>query len=281
MALAILLFNPYKIGLNPQKDLFRFTLAKFRKKPFGRLSIILFVIATIYTMTEWNDVSWDRAGATRISQRYPMVSRKGMPKSRRSAANRATALEIIKTSIPVGINKFVGRSPLSGSPSLDIGLIFGRIISPPLFVIVRIITSPIASNRFSFIWIVLYPFSLYCVRFISVIVVPSAACFKQCSTVFLMILFRALEHLVFVIGIVFVSSSNATFFAPRIRRAILLFIETCEKFGCFTLRTAFRGMISGRHGNSTPVSHTSGRAPTRRRGFIISNIIPQNEVGCA
>lgn len=101
--IGILQANPFKVSLNPLQDLSGFALAVFAIKPLAGIVLVLSVIATIYTVTQRNDVRRHSTGVigALIAKWYPMIGSKCMPKPSGPAANSTSMVEILKASPPV------------------------------------------------------------------------------------------------------------------------------------------------------------------------------------
>lgn len=93
--------NPFEILLNIVQYDFGFRFPELLFKPFSGIGLIFSVIATVYTLTQRNNVGRNSAGAIFGDQRYPVVSSKSVPQSPWSTANSATIIKILKAVQPI------------------------------------------------------------------------------------------------------------------------------------------------------------------------------------
>src|SRR5262245_41345801 len=96
-----------EITLNPIQYLFSLMLTEALVKPVTRFFGVLGVVASVYTVAKWNDVSWNRARTIRRRQGYPMIRRNCMPQPRRTPTDSAATFEISKRVLPISNSKSI------------------------------------------------------------------------------------------------------------------------------------------------------------------------------
>lgn len=96
----------FKINQNPCLDFTRFFLAKAFNQPYMSVLIYFAVIASILTMTQWNDVGRNSAGAIWMRQWNPVIA-SGLVKQavQRATTYSAAVIEIVQSILPVIIGE--------------------------------------------------------------------------------------------------------------------------------------------------------------------------------
>lgn len=96
-----------KICLYSLKYGHAFSLAECLAKPFKRIFVFFAHITSSDSVAKWNDVGRDGPWATRVIDRYPMITRQSMPKSTGAATDSAAMLKVFQASLPIKCRKIV------------------------------------------------------------------------------------------------------------------------------------------------------------------------------
>lgn len=103
---------------NTQQNSGGIALTECGNKPLFSREIVLGIVASLCAMTQRNHVAWDRAGAIRMAQGYPMISCQGMKQSSGTTAHGTAAIEILKGKLPVGGREVVGAIRLASKTDM-------------------------------------------------------------------------------------------------------------------------------------------------------------------
>ena len=143
--MAILKAYPIEICFDPGQYLARLTLAIAFNKPFFRHPITFKIVATsdatFATVTQRNNVCRHRSGAIGTFYRNPVIHSQYLPQTRWLTANCAVAIEILKRTIPITLNKLAGNVP-SFALQTHLRPMFLLVSLPNLLVLLRLITPP-------------------------------------------------------------------------------------------------------------------------------------------
>src|SRR5258708_32288125 len=97
--LFTLLLCPLEIFGDPFDDLLCFSRAEAFEQPFERIAIVFALIATINTVTRWNNIV-GRIGPF-LCHWYPMVLRQCMPQSLWASAIGARMFDVYQATLPI------------------------------------------------------------------------------------------------------------------------------------------------------------------------------------
>lgn len=119
-----------------------FFLAKFVNDPLFWITGVFALIASIYAITERDNIVGDCARAIRARVGNPMIHCEGMPQTLRPTTSRTCAAEIIKGKLPILISKVNCMTCLTAHVLADILRRSTEVIETPLpnlFAPIRII----------------------------------------------------------------------------------------------------------------------------------------------
>jgi hypothetical protein len=118
--------------LNAREYLMSTTFAGLLNQPFFWVAVVFAIVATIYTVAQWNDIGWNGARASVAAQRYPMIYRKSMPESWWATTDGAATTEVSNGTLPIGSRKCIRQSEFFGDVALIDGNQFRAIVASPL-----------------------------------------------------------------------------------------------------------------------------------------------------
>lgn len=107
-----------KVGVYPLYDLVGFSFAELLDKPIVCLLIAFAVVASGYPMTQGYNIFRDSTGAIGARKWNPMIHSQGMKESGGAFAHSATAVEVIKSKLPIIGREVVGQVALAGAAAM-------------------------------------------------------------------------------------------------------------------------------------------------------------------
>lgn len=113
LSASLTIMHPLEIGFDASKYLVGFVLPEFGDQPLLGLLISLAIIAAVYAVTQGYDVVRHGARTIRGSECDPVISRHLVPESRRATTDRAAAVEVVKSALPVAGSHSVGETALA------------------------------------------------------------------------------------------------------------------------------------------------------------------------
>jgi hypothetical protein len=303
-----------EISLYTDKYLLGFAFTEALDKPLSAVFILLYIIASIYTVASWQDIVG--SVPTTFGHGNPVVLRQLMPQSSRSTAISAAIFPVIEASNPFGLSKsgrdtqFTRLTDLLRSPpvlSLFCGIrLIPLLPSTPHFLLVinAVLRFAFAALIWIFgtitfailtlfFWVLAAPAPITCCLFIWIVFAPLTIVLPQSVLVGLFPYLSVAEKPL-AVGLVIFSPISLSFVAvgfgvqPRIIasayfallfQSIIIAGLSVKVFGggrkrLVALATSLCGKIIGTHGITTPM----GQSPTvcAVRGLFVSFIIPQN-----
>lgn len=263
---SLLLFHPLKVCFNPFQDLRGFALAETFSEPLNRVFITLTVIASIYTMTGWQNIICGIASALRLGNE--VILRQYMPQSSGAVTISTTIIPVVQASLPILLRECSNQFTLARS---TIRLSTTSIITMSLRPIADSGSLYISASLFIFFSI--FSIFLLSFRITSIPLLALLAFFR----IFLLeltpnlsraiwIIFRPLSACLFMAGFAFSVETSSGFIEV---------FGSCREFFA-ALGAELKGIRDIQHSNllSLPLGFRSGPAP---RKAVVRRVIKPSQ----